>query len=348
MIYLVLFVGAALGISALCSLIEATFLSIRIPFLVERKDGGSRGAALLLDLKQERIDDAITAILTINTAANCFGATMAGAQAEKIWGANAGLFAIFTTLLILVFAEIIPKTIGANYAARIYGFVGYTLHFFTRAMGPVLAMSRLLTRVIARGEPPPMSREELAAVIAQAETEGAIAGHEERLFSNLLRFQEIRIHDVMTPRTVAEMLPAKTSIREYLENRRALVFSRIPNYEQNFDNVTGYFFQRDVLMDVVRGVDRARPISRYLRKVWFIPELASISDALRQFIARREPLAIALDEHGGVSGLVTFEDIIETILGVEIVHESDRVADLRRVAAELRERRLERIRASEA
>ena len=341
---LILFAGIAVGVSFLCSLFEAVLLSVRSAALSERKSAGSRGAGLLQDIKQSRLDDAIAAILTLNTIAHTFGAFMAGAQALAL-GLPEGLVLGILTLLILVLSEIIPKTVGASYAVSLSGFVGRGLQLLLWVMRPVLGVTRGLTRFLVRGKKHLVSREELGAFIEMATREGALEGHEQRVMSNILGYQKIQVADVMTPRTVVEMLPGSTTIVEFLENQRVRAFSRIPLYEENFDDVQGYLLVRELLQDVAMDVDRQQPISKYMRKIWFLPELASIHSALRQFLERREHIAVALDEHGGVSGLVTFEDIIETILGVEIVDEADRVADLRRVAAGIRDRRLERMRA---
>lgn len=341
---LLLYVGFALGLSFLCSLAEATLLSVRFATLSEQRAQGSRGAGLLLQVKQNRLDDAISAILIVNTLANTMGATLAGAQAAKLFGGRIGFFSGVMTFLVLVLAEIIPKTLGAVYARGLSSFAGWTLHFLMRIMAPALVISGALTRVLTRGRPPALSRGELAAVIATATREGAISRDESTLFANLLRFNEVRVGDVMTPRTVAYMLPADATVGELLADREAEAFSRIPLYRNNRDNVIGYVLQREVLQAAATGCDRSRRLEAFKRQIWFIPEMISTGQALRQFLKRREPLAIVTDEHGGVAGLLTLEDLTETILGAEIVDESDRVTDLRQAAVDSRERRLERLR----
>lgn len=343
MALILIYIVFSLVIACIFSLLEAVLLSARAASLFEHKNAGSVGAGLLLDIKQSRIDEAITAILTLNTAANTFGAAMSGAQAYRLWGLGEGVFAAILTLLILVFAEIIPKTIGVNYATYLSGITGWTLHGLLRVMKPLLFLTGGLTRLMTRRSRTTMSREELAAYIAMATREGTIERAEQRVIANLLRFQEIYVSDVMTPRTVVEMLPSHTTIGEFLVNRRAKVFSRIPLYGESFDDVDGYLLVRDLLLDIAEGCDRKVPLSRYRRKIGFVPELASIAGALQQFLRHREHIAIAIDEYGGFSGLVTLEDILETILGVEIVDEADRVPDLRKVAAGIRDRRLVRI-----
>jgi len=342
---LLLFVGFALGISFCCSLLEAALLSARMASLSERRSHGSRGAGLLLDIKQHRIDDAISAILTLNTVANTLGATLAGAEAADVFGsAWVGVFSGVLTLLILILSEIIPKTLGAVYAGPLSPAVGWSLHLLTRLMWPVLFVSRGITRLLTRGRRVGFSRGELSAVIAVATREGVITTDESRLIDNLLRFERIRVEDVMTPRTVAFMLPADSTVAELMAEPEAEVFSRIPLYRGDRDGVIGYVLQRDVLRAAARDCDPATPLERFVRPVPFIPEIISVGQALRQILERREPIAMVTDEHGGIAGLVTLEDLTETILGAEIVDESDRVADLRKAALRLRDARVERVR----
>ena len=345
MILLLVYVGFALGISFICSLLEATLLSARIASLTAMADSGNRGAAKLSKLKQHRIDDAISAILTLNTVANTLGATLAGAQAAYYFGSRwVGVFSGVLTFLILIVSEIIPKTLGVVYSRPLSAIVGHTLQALTLAMTPVLLLSRTITRALTRGRKLSVSRGELSALIDAATRDGTISNEEARLFANLLRFSDVQVEDVMTPRTVTVMLSAEMTIDDLLRRPEADAFSRIPLYRGSRDNVVGYVLQRDVWQAVARNGRRSRALSEFMRPISFIPELATVGAALQQMLARRESLAIATDEYGGVAGLVTLEDITETILGVEIVDESDRVVDMRDTAMRLREVRLERTR----
>jgi CBS domain containing-hemolysin-like protein len=342
---LLVFVGFALGVSFLCSLLEATLLSAPLATLSEQRDAGGRGAGLLLDLKRNRVDDAISAILILNTISNTLGATLAGAQAAQIWGsAWIGVFSGVMTFLILVVSEIIPKTLGAVYARSLSWLVGWILSWLTRLMTPALFVSRGLTRLLTRGSRPAVSRGELAAVIADAARDGALSRDESAVLANLLRTKDLQVEDVMTPRTVVFMMPDDATVRDLLSEPEAEAFSRIPLYQGNPDNVVGYVLQRDVMKAAGTGCDQSRPLGSFRRKIWFVPELISVRQALRQFLERREPIAMVADEHGGVAGLVTLEDLTETVLGTEIVDEFDRTVDLRQKALELRDRRLERLR----
>jgi len=342
---LVLFVGFALGVSFLCSLLEATLLSVGMATLSEQRAAGNRGAGWLLDLKRTRIDDAISAILILNTLANTLGATMAGAQAARVFGsAWIGLFSGVLTLLILVVSEIIPKTLGAVYARSLSGVVGWALLFLTRMMSPALVLSGALTGLLTRGKKSGLSRGELAAVIDTAAQEGALSSDESKLLANLLRARDVRIEDVMTPRTVTFMLPVDGTVQDLLSDPDAEAFSRIPLYRDDSDNVVGYVLQRDVMKAVATGCETSRRLEDFMREIQFIPEVISVGQALQQFLERREPLAMATDEHGALAGLVTLEDLTETLLGTEIVDELDRIVDLRQKALELRDRRLQRLR----
>jgi len=346
LVTLVVSVAVAVSVSFLCSMMEAALLSVRMATLTDRARAGSAGAALLLDLKRRRIDDAISAILILNTLANTLGAVFAGSAAAHVFGAEwVFWFSVGLTFTVLVGSEIVPKTLGTVYAARLAPFVGYALRSLTALLWPVLLLSGALTRLLTRKAPPThFSRGELVAVIETATREGALTREEYAVFENLLRLREIRIEDVMTPRTVVSMLPAGATVADLLDRPDSETFSRIPLYEDGPDDIRGYVLVRDVLGQAARGAARDRPLRTFLRDVTFIPELVTVDIALKRMLERREPLAMVTDEHGGIAGLVTLEDLTETVLGVEIVDESDRVDDLRRVALDLRDRRLERMR----
>jgi CBS domain containing-hemolysin-like protein len=345
LITLLLFVGFALTVSALCSLLEAALLASRMPLLAESRDLGSVGAGKLFELKRARLDDSISAILILNTLANTLGATLAGAQATVVFGdVWVGVFSGVLTFLILVVAEIIPKTLGAVYVHSLTPFVGWTLWALTRAMAPVLSLSGVLTRFLTQNTRVGYSRGELAAVIDAATSDGAISFDESQMLGSLLRLNEVQVEDVMTPRTVAFMMPCNATVAELLTKREALIFSRIPLYRDQPDNVIGYLRLTDVLRSVAENGNRELALDGFLREISFVPELATVGSALRQFLERREQVAMVTDEHGGIAGLVSMEDLTETVLGVEIVDESDAHVDLRQAAIRLRDRRLERLR----
>lgn len=335
------------GISFLCSLLESALLSAPTAALDARRE--ERGVRKLLILKTERVDDALSAILTFNTVANTFGAVMVGTEAER-WATRAfdpewvgtvsGIVAAVLTLSILTFSEIIPKTLGAVYARQLANFVGHTLTGLTQLLSPFLVLTGAITRLLTKGGGPEISRGELAAFITMATRAGAIEHDESRLYENVMRFGSIKVRDVMTPRTVAMMVEGETPIEEVLEDRESKAFSRIPVYEDTRDEILGYALQTDLLRAAVQGANRRKAVRDFVRPVSYLPEVVSIADALRFFVSRREPLAMVTDERGSIVGILTREDVFETLLGVEILDESDRIADLRQIATKIRDRRI--------
>jgi len=342
---LVITVSLTLSVSFLCSLLEAALLSVPIASLAERRQE-SRGIRWLHQLKGEHFEDAISTILTLNTISNTLGATIAGVQVNKILGDIwIGVFSGCLTLAILTCSEIIPKTLGAMHCKALAEFVGWSLKILTISMAPFLILTRTLTRLVGRGSSDRISRGEVEAVIEMAGTQGTLASHESALYGNIMRFDKILVGDVMTPRTVTYSLPADSPYSRLLrEERSGGVPSRIPIYRGSRDDVVGYVLLREVQRAAIEGEDLDTPLETLSRDVRFIPEVATLRQALGDLITGKDPIAIVADEHGGVCGLVTMEDLIETILGVEIVDEHDEVADLRDLAKDIRNRRLQRLR----
>ncbi len=343
MTLLVLIVTIALSISFLCSVLEAALFSARMPELLARRDRGDRAAALLLELKTKRMDDAISAILILNTIAHTIGAALAGAQAAVVFGDQwVGVFSGVLTLLVLVATEIIPKTLGANYASQLVGFVARTVKFLTVALAPLLTLSRSLTRLVGRATPKGVSRAEVGALVALATRQGALQDDESRVVSNVLQLEELTVADVMTPRTVVAMVPQSLTLGEFLDDASMQPYSRIPLFEGTRDDVVAYVTQREALR-ADRETDAAgRPLSEIARPIRHVPETAKLGEVLHQLIANGEHIAVAHDEFGVDSGIVTLEDLVETILGTEIVDESDPVPDMRELAKKIRDERLRR------
>ncbi len=344
---LLVYAGGALTISFVCSLLEATLLSVRVTELMRRSEDGGRGVELLLRYKQERIEDGIGAILTLNTIAHTIGASLAGAQAARVFSSEsltedaavAGFSAILT-VAVLVATEIVPKTLGTNYASALAPFVGYAVHGLAMLTKPVLVVTGFLTRLLSRREPEGISRGELQALVNMAQQHGAIAQDESRVLSNLLGFEGLRVADVMTPRTVLRMIRSDATVGACIDDEALAEHSRIPVYETSRDHVKGYVHQRELLRAVARGGSREQPLSSFLREIAVMDESTTLGAALRVFLGSRDHLAIVQDEFGGTSGLVTLEDVVETLLGAEIVDEADRVADLRVLAAQIRLKRI--------
>ena len=343
MVLLILYVGAALAFSFLCSILEATLLSSRVVELIDRKDHGDKGAALLLELKHERIDDAIGAILTLNTVAHTVGAALAGAQAAVVFGSKwVGVFSGVLTLLILIFTEIIPKTLGTVYASQLTGVVARATDLLTRIFHWPLAALRLLTRPIApASEGPHISQRQVAALVTSAATQGTLDRDTSRVVSNVLRLREVQVEDVMTPRTIMTMFPATATIEQFLQDKQQRQFSRIPIYGESHDDVIGHILVREVLTAGWEDIPPDTPVKRFVRPTLRVKETASVQDVLDRLIGERQHLALVVDEFGGVGGLVTLEDLVETAFGVEILDETDTVVDLRAEAIRRREQRIE-------
>ncbi|MEL6343616.1 MAG: CNNM domain-containing protein [Myxococcota bacterium] len=346
---LLVYAGGALAISFLCSLLEATLLSVRVTELIRRAEEGDRGVQLLLMYKQERIEDGIGSILTLNTIAHTIGASLAGAQAARAFSSEslpedvavAGFSAILT-VAVLIATEIIPKTLGTNYASALASPVGYAIRGLAFLTSPILFVTGFLTRLMSRKEPEGISRGELQALVNMAQSDGAIQQDESRVLSNLLGFDGLTVEDVMTPRTVLRMIDLKSTVGDFVDSEILAEHTRIPVYKESRDQVQGYVHQQELLRSVARGSPRDLPLGDFIRPVRTMTEATTLGEALRTFLESHEHLAIVQDTFGGTSGLVTLEDVMETLLGAEIVDEADRVEDLRVLAEQIRDRRMAR------
>ncbi len=342
MLALLTTVLVALGVSFLCSILEAALLSVRDTELADGAVEGQRGAALLLHLKTERLDEAISGILVLNTIAHTIGAAVAGAQSAEVFGsAWVGLFSAVLTVLVLVFSEIIPKTIGAAYASRLVPFVAYTLQALRFILYPVLVLTRMLTGMIHKPDDAGISKGEVRAMVASATQEGVILPHEARIVTNALRLEQVHVEDVMTPRTVVVRLPASTSVQQVQTMEPPLPYSRIPIYEDGEEDIIGYVRVADLLR-AAANQDAPTTLGSFVRPIPTFELETTVGDALRALVRDGKHIALVRDEFGGLSGIVTLEDLVETLLGAEILDESDEVADLRAMAVELRDRRLGR------
>lgn len=333
MALLLAFIAVALGFSFLCSLLEAVLLSVTPAYLARLSKDDHPAAPRLVRLKGS-VDRSLAAILSLNTIAHTVGAAGAGAQAQAIWGS--GVLAVTSavlTLLILVLSEIIPKTLGALYWHRLAPWASRALPIVIAAMYPLVILSELLTNLIRRRRPPPepLDREEIAAVTEQAAARGLFGESESRILRNLFRFSELRVSDVMTPRIVVHSFSDETPVEALLEDPRAMRFSRVPVWHDDHDDVVGYVLKDEVLLTAARQ-SLATPLGDLKRDIVVVPAGLSLTRAFEQMLDHREQIALAVDEFGGVSGIVTMEDVVETLLGLEIVDEMDGTADMRELA----------------
>ena len=329
---LVIYALIALGFSFLCSIAEAVLLSVTPSYIAALEEKGRRSARRLKHLK-DNVDRPLAAILSLNTIAHTVGAAGVGAEAAVIWGSSAvGLASAVMTLLILFLSEIIPKTIGAVYWRQLSAPTAEAVQVLIWVLFPLVWLSELLTRLIAGGKKQEIvPREEVAATAAMSTETGQLETEEHHILSNLLRLRSLTVKDVMTPRTVIFGFPEEMEVGELLKQYHDLHMSRIPVYEGTIDEVTGYVLKTDILLAQARDKfdtklqDLRRPINA-------IPSNASIPDAFELLLSQREHLVLVVDEYGGTDGLVTLEDLIETLLGTEIVDEADTAADMQRLA----------------
>ncbi|MBN1825499.1 MAG: HlyC/CorC family transporter [Candidatus Eisenbacteria bacterium] len=339
MAVLFFYVALALGVSFLCSIAEAVLLSVSASYIVSLEREGRKSGRVLRRLKSD-VERPLAAILSLNTIAHTIGAAGAGAQAAIVFGSRVvGLVSVILTLLILFLSEIIPKTIGATYWRELAPVMGRIISAVMVLMYPFVVVSGFITRSTRRKKPLlGLRREEFAAMADLGREEGQLRERESKILHNLFRLRSIVVSDVMTPRTVVFALPEEGTVAEYVARHGDNFFSRIPVYRDDLDHVTGFVLRGDVLNAHARGrldvplAEIARPIPLVFRN----KPLSAVYDSL---VGKREKMAVVLDEHGGTAGIVTLEDVIETLLGLEIVDEMDRAVDMRVVARRMWEKR---------
>jgi CBS domain containing-hemolysin-like protein len=332
MALLIFYVILALGVSFLCSVMEAVLLSVTPPFVAKLKLDRPRLGAALEKLKKD-VDRPLAAILSLNTIAHTVGAAGAGAQGAVVFGeAYLGVISGVLTLLILVLSEIIPKTLGAVYWRRLSGFVVRLLVPTMWLMWPLVKMSQGLTRLLARGKRPKLvSREELTALAKLGAREGVVEHGESHILENLLRLHTVLARDVMTPRTVVFALPEDGTVAAAVAAHPEVRFSRIPVFGQDRDDVTGFVLKSDILLAAAQGRGETR-LAELRRPLIAVPGDLPLSQLFERLVNDRLHVALVVDEFGGTAGLVTMEDVVETLLGLEIVDELDGVEDMQELA----------------
>ena len=339
-VLLITYILMALVFSFLCSVAEAVLLSITPSYIAELQGRNSKLAALLKKLKQDNVDKSLAAILTLNTIAHTVGAIGSGSKATVVFGsAWFGLFSALMTLMILFLSEIIPKTIGAMHWRSLAGLTARFVQILTWVLYPLIWISELLTRLITRGKTTHVfSREEFVAMADIGEQSGKIDKHESRIIQNLFRFGFLTATDIMTPRTVIACLPQSMTVSEALAIKPPITFSRIPLFQTDVDHITGFILRDDLLH--FEAQDRGgTPLESLKRDISPLPGNMDLSALLEFFLDQRQHIAIVIDEYGGTKGLVTMEDVVETLLGMEIVDEMDQVEDMQALARRQWEKR---------
>jgi CBS domain containing-hemolysin-like protein len=336
---LVLYVLLALGFSFLCSILEATLLSVTPSYVAALEQEGHLIAERLSEYKED-IDRPLAAILSLNTIAHTVGATGAGAQAAKAIPGGEGEVAVaitsgVLTLLILVVSEIIPKTLGAVYWRQLAPVMTPVLTVIIWTMWPLVKLSQGITYLLARGkkDEASVSREEFTAMAELGKKEGVFEEEESRILKNLFRFSSLRVKDIMTPRTVIKALPEGQTVAEVVDNHDEFQFSRIPVYTEDRDDITGYILKDEILLKAAQEED-ALALHDLKREIQGMPETLPLPEAFEQLVDSYEHIALVVDEYGGTAGIVTMEDIVETLLGMEIVDEADSAEDMQKLARE--------------
>lgn len=337
---LILYVLLALTLSFFCSILEAVLLSVTHAHVEIMKKRKQKSGFIMHELKN-KIDQPLAAILTLNTVAHTAGATLVGAQVHTLYGDEYTAVASgILTLFILIFTEILPKTIGAHYWKHLTPATAYASKFLIKILYPFVLMSKSISQVLGAKRLPlvRMTREEMLANVEIGETEGTLHKKETLIIKNLLKLNSIYVKEVMTPRSVLVALQKDMTIAQVMEEFKTIPFSRIPIYDQNLDNVIGMIFRYEFLE--LYGDDKQdSKLEEIIHPIHSIHQNHSISMTLDEFIKRREHMFLAVDDYGSTMGLVTLEDAIETLLGVEIMDETDDVEDMRKLALERWEKR---------
>lgn len=322
-----------LCVSFLCSMLEAVFLSINPAFVAMAVKDHKRSGRLLEHLK-ENIDRPISAILTLNTIAHTIGASVLGALVQKQFGDQfVTIASILLTVAVLFASEIIPKILGATYWKELAAISAYTIQLLIFLLYPLVIMSEYVGKLFSRPDTASFTREEMLATAEIGVEEGTIHKKESNIIKNLLMLNNMYVSDIMTPRSVMFALEADDTVEEVATKFRPLRFSRIPVYEGNLDNIIG-LTHRYKILEVLSSDQHKTPIRDITTPINSVPERMTVAGLIDLFIKRKEHLALAVDEYGIVTGLVTLEDAIETLLGVEIVDEFDNITDMRQYALE--------------
>lgn len=331
MTLLITYLVVAIGISFLCSILEAVLLSVTPAFVESQQEQHPRQSGVLLSVK-ENLDQSLSAILILNTFAHTMGAAGVGAQAVRVFGAQwESLVAFLLTLVILYFSEIIPKTLGATYWKKLAIPAAYTIAALVKLLLPFVWLASRMTRLFGGDKEGVVSRDELAALAKLGERHGTLGSQESQLMENILQLRATRTREILTPRTVVAALDASDTVSEGIAELGDSPFTRIPLYDGDLDTVEGLVFKSRILQAEREGSGDVR-LSELAVPVFRVAEELPVLQLLDQFIKRREHMFVVEDSYGQTSGIVTLEDAVETLLGREIMDESDTVEDMQALA----------------
>ncbi len=344
MALLLFFLLGAMAVSFLCSILEATLMSTPISYISMREEEGYKPAVRFREYKQDS-SRPIAAILSLNTIANTIGAAGVGRQATIIFGSEwFGLVSALMTILILVFSEIIPKTIGTTRWKSLMGFATGAIGLLIVLMYPLVLLIELLTRLVTPkdAEEPAVSRDEVSAMANVAEEEGDLEEDENTIIQNLISMDEVKAFDVMTPRVVCEIAPESMTLKSFYKSKRYRHHSRIPVYADNDEYITGYILRMEALQ--LMAEDKFDlTLGEIRRDVATFDEDTTLDKIWDEMLSKDEQIAIIINEYGSFQGILTLEDVIETLLGSEIVDENDTVRDMQQLAREKWKKRAVRL-----
>ncbi len=344
MFLLFVYLFIALFFSFLCSLLEATLLSITPSFIAAKVNENKSYGKTLKKFKEE-IDTPLAAILTLNTFAHTIGAAGVGAQAQKVWGNEyLSIVSAVLTLLILILSEIIPKTIGATFWKGLARFTATTLQILIYSpLYPFIILSKFITRILNRKKAKTVfSRAEFQAMTEIGIQEGIFKEEESKILINLMKFNYIVVKSIMTPRVVVVAASQENTVKEFFEKKEKLRVSRIPIYHENIDEITGYVLKDDLMEKMIDNKTNVK-LKSLGRNLMVVNEKMPIIRLFYRFIEEKEHIAMVVGEYGEMAGIVTMEDVIETLLGTEIMDELDNVEDMQKQAMKVWERRAKRL-----
>ncbi|MDF1574194.1 MAG: CNNM domain-containing protein [Bacteroidales bacterium] len=334
MVILFVYLGIDLFLSFLCSILEATLLSTSSIFINMKQKEGKKYAHWL-DHYKKNIDLPLSAILTLNTFAHTIGAAGIGSQVQELWGSEyLAIASIILTLIILIGSEIIPKTLGALYWKELSRFTVYALRIMIYSpLYPFIILTNSVTRLFRKGRSgkSPISEPEFRAITDTVIENRVMDDEESRILQNLMRFQSILVKNIMTPQVVIHAADENTSMEQFYEKNQPGIFSRIPLYHKELNQFSG-FVLRDEVMEAIIENRGGEPLKSIARPITAVNEDTPIIRLFSKLIERRIHMAIVVDEYGMVSGLVTMEDLFETLIGLEIVDEMDNVEDMQMLA----------------
>lgn len=338
-VLLIVYFLSAILVSFLCSVVEAVILSVSLSY-IETKEREEPGSTKLLRKLKSNIDKPISAILALNTVAHTIGAAGVGAEATRIWGSEFfGVVSIVMTLAILIFSEILPKTIGALYWKSIAPLSAKVINVMIVITYPLVLLSEVMTKLFfKRKHESVTSREEISVLADIGTQEGILQKKENDIIQNIINLRETPVEEVMTPRTVLVAAQEDMLLKDFIYEERFKAFTRIPIYKENIDEINGYILRPYVFECLLNGKgDLAlKDISREFIVAYNNMSLSSIWEEL---LMKNEHIALVIDQYGGVDGIVTMEDIIESLIGREIVDERDTNRDMQQVAREKWEKR---------